>query len=72
MRALTLIISAIAFIVLMSFLIRFRAKPVKVVSVAGEDWRPTGEFTHEASTGRTLRIWIDPEDGARYAVAEVS
>jgi hypothetical protein len=70
-RSLTLIISAVAFVVLISFLIRFRAKPVKIVSVAGEDWHPTGEFTHEASTGRTLRIWIDPADGSRYAVTEV-
>jgi hypothetical protein len=72
MRALTLILSAVAFIVLISFLIRFRAKPVKIASVAGEDWRPTGEVTHEAETGRTLRIWIDPADGSRYAVAEHS
>jgi hypothetical protein len=71
MRALTLIISAIAFIVLISFLIRFRAKPIQEASVAGEDWRPTGEFTHDAATGRTLRIWIDPADGSRYSVAEV-
>jgi hypothetical protein len=71
MRALSLIISAIAFVVLISFLIRFRAKPIKEASVAGEDWRPTGEVTHEAGTGRTLRIWIDPADGTRYAVAEL-
>jgi hypothetical protein len=71
MRSLTLIISGVAFVVLISFLIRFRAKPVKVVSVVGEDWRPTGEVTHEEATGRTLRIWIDPADGSRYAVAEV-
>jgi hypothetical protein len=71
MRVLTLVLSAVAFIVLISFLIRYRVKPIKIAAVAAEDWQRTEEVTEEAVTGRTLRIWIDPADGSRHAVAEV-
>jgi hypothetical protein len=71
MRVLTLGLSAVAFIVLITFLIRFRVKPIKIASVAAEDWERTEEVTEEAATGRTLRIWIDPSDGSRHAVAEL-
>jgi hypothetical protein len=71
MRALTLILSAAAMITLLLYLWRFRARPMKVASVPGEDWRPTDEVLQESTTGRTLRIWIDPADGSRHAVAEL-
>ncbi|MCW2549796.1 MAG: hypothetical protein JWN96_4256 [Mycobacterium sp.] len=71
MRVLTLGLSAVAFIVLITFLVRFRVKPIKIASVAAEDWERTEEVTEEAATGRTLRIWIDPSDGSRHAVAEL-
>ena len=70
-RVLTMILSAAAFIVLIAFLIRFRVKPIKIANVPGEDWQRTEEVTQEAATGRTLRIWIDPADGSRHAVAEL-
>ena len=71
MRVLTLVLSLAAFAVLIVALVRFRSKPIKEASVPGEDWRPTEETVHDPATGRTLRIWIDPTDGARYSVAEL-
>ncbi len=71
MRALTLILSAAAMITLLLYLWRFRARPMKVASVPGEDWQPTDEVLQESATGRTLRIWIDPADGSKHAVAEL-
>jgi hypothetical protein len=71
MRALTLILSAAALFALLYYLWRFRAKPMTVASVPGEDWQRTEEVLEEAATGRTLRIWIDPVDGSRHAVAEL-
>ena len=71
MRVLTLVLSGVAFFVLIGVLIRYRVKPVKIAAVAAEDWQRTEEVTEEASTGRTLRIWIDPADGSRHAVAEI-
>ena len=71
MRALTLIGSAIALLVLLVFIYRFRAKPIVEAAVPGEDWQPTEEIVHDEATGRTLRIWVDPAEGSRHSVAEL-
>jgi len=34
------------------------------------DWQPTGERFRDPSTGRLMRVWIDPRDGSRHYVAE--
>jgi hypothetical protein len=33
-------------------------------------WRPTRERFRDPSTGRIMRVWIDPGDGRRHYVAE--
>jgi uncharacterized protein DUF1707 len=33
-------------------------------------WRPTPERFRDPTTGRIMRVWIDPADGARHYVAE--
>lgn len=71
MRYLTLVLSAVALVALLVFLYRFRARPIKEASAPGEDWKRTDEVVHDGTTGRTLRIWIDPADGSRHAVAEL-
>ncbi len=71
MRTLTLVLSIIGGLALIVALIRFRAKPIKEAQVPGEDWQPTEELVHDSATGRTLRIWVDPTDGSRHAVAEL-
>jgi len=33
-------------------------------------WRPTPERFRDPSTGRIMRVWVDPADGHRHYVAE--
>src|SRR4051812_42326260 len=33
-------------------------------------WRPTGEVFRDPTTGRVMRVWVDPSDGSRRYVAE--
>lgn len=33
-------------------------------------WRPTSERVRDASTGRIMRVWIDPGDASRHDIAE--
>jgi hypothetical protein len=35
-----------------------------------DGWRSTDELFKDPSTGRTIRVWIDPEDGSRHYVPE--
>lgn len=38
--------------------------------VAAEGWQPTQESFRDPSTGRIMRVWIDPRDGSRHYVPE--
>jgi hypothetical protein len=71
MRVLTLVLSLVAVAFLVIILVKFRSKPIQEAQVPGEDWKPTRETLQDPTTGRTLRIWIDPADGTRYSVAEL-
>lgn len=71
MRTLTLVASAIGLIVLLLVIFKFRQRPIVEARVPGEDWERTDELINDPVTGRTLRIWVDPADGARYTVAEL-
>jgi hypothetical protein len=70
-RVLTLVASAIALIVLMLVIFKFRTRPIMEARVPGEDWQRTDDLVHDPATGRTLRIWVDPADGSKYTVAEL-
>jgi hypothetical protein len=70
-RVLTLVASAIGLIVLFLVIFKMRARAVPEARAPGEDWQRTDELVHDPTTGRTLRIWVDPADGARYTVAEL-
>jgi hypothetical protein len=39
--------------------------------VAAPGWVPTGESFRDPSTGRIMRVWIDPADGSRHYVPEL-
>ena len=39
--------------------------------VPGAGWVPTEESFRDPSTGRIMRVWIDPADGSRHYVPEV-
>lgn len=71
MRLLTLGLSVLGLVVLLAIIFRFRSRAIVEASVPGEDWERTEELVHDAVTGRTLRIWVDPADGSRYTVAEL-
>lgn len=34
------------------------------------DWRPTSERFRDETTGRIVRVWVDPDDGSRHPIAE--
>jgi hypothetical protein len=36
----------------------------------GARWRRTDEVFRDPSTGRTVRVWVDPRDGGRHFVPE--
>ena len=38
---------------------------------AAPGWVPTEESFRDPSTGRIMRVWIDPVDGSRHYVPEV-
>ena len=71
MRLLTLGLSVLGLVVLLAVIFRFRSRVIVEARVPGEDWERTEELVHDAVTGRTLRIWVDPADGERYTVAEL-
>jgi hypothetical protein len=70
-RVLTLVASAVGLIVLLLVIFKLRARPILEARVPGEDWQRTDEVVHDPTTGRTLRIWVDPADGSKYTVAEL-
>ena len=39
-------------------------------SVPAADWTRTDELFRDPSSGRLMRVWIDPADGARHYVPE--
>ncbi len=71
MRVLTLVACAVGLVVLLAVVYKWRAKPIEEAQVPGEDWQRTDEVVHDPSTGRTLRVWIDPADGSRHVVADL-
>jgi hypothetical protein len=39
--------------------------------VAAPGWAPTEESFRDPSTGRIMRVWVDPVDGSRHYVPEL-
>ncbi|MEA2502926.1 MAG: hypothetical protein QOH66_513 [Actinomycetota bacterium] len=39
--------------------------------VAAPGWVPTEESFRDPSTGRIMRVWVDPVDGSRHYVPEL-
>jgi hypothetical protein len=39
-------------------------------AVAAGDWSRTDEVFRDPSTGRVMRVWLDPVDGTRHYVPE--
>jgi len=58
--------AAVVVAIAMSFFVRRHGE---AVTPAG-DWQRTDEVFVDPTTGRRMRVWIDPVDGARHYVAE--
>ena len=71
MQVLMMVACGIGLIVLLLVIFKLRARPIVEARVPGEDWQRTDQLVHDPTTGRTLRIWVDPVDGSRYTVAEL-
>jgi hypothetical protein len=39
-------------------------------AVPAAGWQPTEELFRDPSTGRIMRVWIDPTDGSRHYVPD--
>ncbi|MGH9062659.1 MAG: DUF1707 domain-containing protein, partial [Acidimicrobiales bacterium] len=39
-------------------------------SGAAPGWQPTPEVFRDPTTGRVMRVWVDPADGSRHYVGE--
>ena len=50
----------------MSFFVRRHGE----AQAPSEDWRATSEVSIDPTTGRRMRVWVDPHDGTRHYVAE--
>ncbi|HWD10075.1 MAG TPA: hypothetical protein VHA57_13390 [Actinomycetota bacterium] len=59
--------AAIVVIAVWGFL-RMRRHGESVVPAAG--WQPSAESFRDPSSGRLMRVWIDPADGSRHYVPE--
>jgi hypothetical protein len=52
------------------FVISVAVKRHGEASVPAGDWRSTDEVFVDPSTGRRMRVWLDPRDGSRHYVPE--
>ncbi|MGB8650241.1 MAG: hypothetical protein WCD35_06230 [Mycobacteriales bacterium] len=57
---------AIAVAIVLSFFLRRHGES----SLPAEGWQPTDEEFVDPTTGRRMRVWLNPVDGARHYVAE--
>ena len=57
---------AVLVAIVMSFFVRRHGES----SVPAEGWQRTEEVFVDPSTGRRMRVWLDPVDGTRHYVAE--
>lgn len=65
---LLLIIPAAIVVIAVWGYIRLGRHGESVVPAAG--WQRTAESFRDPSSGRLMRVWIDPVDGSRHYVAE--
>jgi hypothetical protein len=57
---------AVLIAIVMSFFVRRHGES----SVPADGWQRTDEVFVDPSTGRRMRVWLDPGDGSRHYVAE--
>jgi hypothetical protein len=58
--------AAILVAIVMSFFVRRHGESV----TPAEGWQRTDEVFVDPTTGRRMRVWVDPHDGSRHYVAE--
>lgn len=52
------------------FLISLGLKRHGEATAPAGHWRPTDELFVDPTTGRRMRVWVDPADGSRHYVPE--
>ena len=57
---------AVVVAIVMSFFVRRHGES----PLPAGDWQPTDEVFVDPTTGRRMRVYIDPADGSRHYVAE--
>ena len=57
---------AVVVAIVMSFFVRRHGES----EMPADGWQRTDEVFVDPTTGRRMRVWVDPVDGARHYVAE--
>ena len=57
---------AVAVAIVLSFFLRRHGEN----SLPADGWQPTDETFVDPTTGRRMRVWLNPDDGARHYIAE--
>jgi len=60
------ILGALVFLLVVSLALRRHGES----ELPAGGWQRTDEVFRDPSTGRIMRVWIDPEDGSRHYVPE--
>lgn len=60
----------VALVLLVFFVVSVFVKRHREASVPAGDWVPSDEVFVDPSTGRRMRVWIDPVDQGRHYVPE--
>jgi hypothetical protein len=67
---LVVVYAVIGVAVLVAIVLSFFVRRHGESSVPGEHWARTDESFMDPTTGRRMRVWLDPVDGARHYIPE--
>lgn len=65
-----LLYGVIGIAVLVAIVLSFFVRRHGESSLPSQGWQRTDETFVDPTTGRHMRVWLDPMDGARHYVAE--
>lgn len=65
-----LVYAVVAVVVLVAIVLSFFVRRHGESTVVADGWRRTDGTFVDPTTGRRMRVWLDPVDGERHYVAE--
>ncbi len=66
-----MVIAVIVVVALVAlFVVSLRLKRHGEATVPAGDWAPSDEVFVDPSTGRRMRVWVDPTDSSRHYIPE--